>query len=90
MTTLPKTPLFEAISKHDPQSKAVIHCLSGRSFSYGSLLKDVAAARARLAKDAGKDTKAMQGERIAFLVENGYDYVGTQMICFYSVRRTAN
>jgi len=77
MTTLPKTPFFEAIEKHDPQSSAVIHSLSGRTFTYGSLLKDVAAAKDRLAKHAGKDAKDMRGERIAFLVENGYDYVVT-------------
>jgi malonyl-CoA/methylmalonyl-CoA synthetase len=73
---LPRTPLFEAIKSHDPESSAVIHSLSGRQFSYGSLLKDVAIAKQRLANDAGRDAEALQGERIAFLVENSYDYVG--------------
>jgi hypothetical protein len=78
LACLPRTPLFEAIKSHDPESSAVIHSLSGRQFSYGSLLKDVAAAKQRLADDAGRNTEALQGERIAFLVENSYDYVGAQ------------
>lgn len=74
--SLPRTPLFEAIKSHDPESSAVVHALSGRQFSYASLLKDVAIAKQRLANDAGRDAEALQGERIAFLVENSYDYVG--------------
>ena len=73
-STLPKLPVFEAIAGHDPQSTAVIHSVSGRRFTYGGLLKDVAEARDRLRQAAG-DTN-MDGERVAFLVENGYDYVG--------------
>jgi malonyl-CoA/methylmalonyl-CoA synthetase len=78
LASLPHTPLFEAIKSHDPESSAVIHSLSGRQFNYGSLLKDVAIAKQRLADDAGRDSEALQGERIAFLVENSYDYVGAQ------------
>jgi hypothetical protein len=76
LACLPRTPLFEAIKSHDPESSAVIHSLSGRQFSYESLLTDVAIAKQRLANDAGRDADALQGERIAFLVENSYDYVG--------------
>ncbi|KAK8122022.1 acetyl-CoA synthetase-like protein [Apiospora sp. TS-2023a] len=72
-STLPRLPLFEAISKHDPDSTAVVHCLSGRSFKYGELLPDVARTRDRLYEAAGKSD--IRGERIAFLVENSYDYV---------------
>lgn len=75
MGSLPRTPLFEAITSHDPKSVAVVHCLSGRSFTYGHLVKDVAATKERIAKDAGRDAKGIEGERIAFVVENGYDYV---------------
>jgi len=77
MASLPRTSLFEDISKHDPKNIAVVHSLSGRSFTYGSLLKDVAAAKERLAQSAGRHVNDMAGERIAFLVENSYDYVGT-------------
>ncbi|KAL8948792.1 MAG: hypothetical protein Q9222_005054 [Ikaeria aurantiellina] len=74
-STLPKLPIFEAIAKHDPQSTAVIHSASGRQFTYGQLLKDVHDARDKLRQSvAGKST---DGQRIAFLVENSYDYVVT-------------
>ena len=41
-------------------------------------MQDVAIAKEKLAEDAGKKVEALQGERIAFLVENSYDYVGAQ------------
>lgn len=70
-STLPKFPIFEAIASHDQKSTAVIHSVSGRSFTYGELLQDVAEAKAQLEQD-GK----IEGHRIAFLIENSYDYVG--------------
>lgn len=73
-STLPKLPVFEAIAGHDPKSTAVIHSTSGRRFTYGGLLKDVAEARDKLRQAAGETS--MDGQRVAFLVENGYDYVG--------------
>lgn len=72
--TLPKLPLFEAIASHDPKNTVVIHSASGRRFTYGGLLSDVARACDILRGDAGN--RSLVGERIAFLVENGYDYVG--------------
>ncbi|KAL1611359.1 hypothetical protein SLS59_000077 [Nothophoma quercina] len=74
-STLPRLPIFEAIKKHDPQSTAVIHSLSGRRFTYGELVNDVAAAKDKLQRNTGG--KSAEGERISFLVENGYDYVVT-------------
>ncbi|EFY99121.1 AMP-binding enzyme [Metarhizium robertsii] len=74
-TTLPRLPIFEAIVKHDPQSTAVIHSSSGRTFTYGELLGDIRKARERFYEASGK--KDLNGERIAFLVENSYDYVVT-------------
>lgn len=73
-STLPNLPIFAAIASHDPQSTAVIHSASGRRFSYGSLLKDVADNKDRLHKESGSSSIA--GQRIAFLIENSYDYVG--------------
>lgn len=73
-STLPKLPIFEAIASHDPRSTVVIHSRSGRQFTYGELLRDVADAKDTLLKETGKKTLA--GERIAFLVENSYDYIG--------------
>ncbi|KAK7416322.1 hypothetical protein QQX98_005266 [Neonectria punicea] len=75
LSTLPRLPLFEAVSRHDPDSTAVVHSLSGRTFKYGELLGDVRRAGDRLSDAAGR--KDLNGERIAFLVENSYDYVVT-------------
>lgn len=80
MAALQHSPFFEAIEKHDPTSTAVVHSLSGRSFSYGSLLRDVSLAKSRLLRDTQKDENNIAGERVAFMVENSYDYVGAQSI----------
>jgi malonyl-CoA/methylmalonyl-CoA synthetase len=72
LSTLPRLPLFEAVSKHDPDSKAVVHSISGRTFKYGELLGDVSRAKDRISEAAGQHD--LNGERIAFLVENSYDY----------------
>ncbi|KAI9793608.1 MAG: hypothetical protein M1835_007160 [Candelina submexicana] len=74
-STLPKLPIFEAIASHDPRSTAVIHSSSDRRFTYGQLLKDTTDAKDKLRKAAGSESIA--GERVAFLAENGYDYVVT-------------
>ncbi|KAI7689391.1 acetyl-CoA synthetase-like protein [Hortaea werneckii] len=84
MATLQRSAFLEAIQKHDPQSTAVVHSLSGRSFTYGSLLRDVSAAKDRLLSATGKNESSIVGERIAFLVENGYDYVVTLLSCLAS------
>lgn len=73
-STLPKLPVFQAIASHDPKSTAVIHCKSGRRFTYGQLLKDVALSRDKLRQSAAGST--LDGQRVAFLLENSYDYVG--------------
>lgn len=73
-STLPSSPIFESIARHDPKSPAIIHSASDRTFCYGSLLHDVAAAKDTLT--ALTNGKSLAGERIAFLAENGYDYVG--------------
>ncbi|KAK8170487.1 hypothetical protein BC567DRAFT_210280 [Phyllosticta citribraziliensis] len=75
VSTLPKLPVFQALATHDPSSTAVVHSLSGRSFTYGQLVHDVAQQKERLQQQA--NGKSLGGERIAFLVENGYDYVVT-------------
>ena len=76
-STLPRLPIFEAIASHDPKSSAVIHSISGRRFTYGDLLHDVWEAKERLHQLAGG--ASTEGERIAFLAENGYDYVGASL-----------
>ncbi|KZF24229.1 acetyl-CoA synthetase-like protein [Xylona heveae TC161] len=74
-STLPRLPILEAIANHDPKSTAVIHSLSGRTFTYGSLLNDIAEAKDRLLQASNRNS--IEGERVAFLVENGYDYIVT-------------
>ncbi|TQS39395.1 hypothetical protein Golomagni_00088 [Golovinomyces magnicellulatus] len=74
-STLPRIPIFEAISAHDPCSTAVIHSKSGRRFSYGQLLNDVAQEKKNLAGLLGADN--CYGQRIAFMIENSYDFVVT-------------
>ena len=73
-SSLPSTPIFEALNSHNPKTTAVVHSTSQRTFTYGSLLHDVAAAKAQLANIGGD--RALAGERVAFLAEHGYDYVG--------------
>ncbi|EMC94734.1 hypothetical protein BAUCODRAFT_578721 [Baudoinia panamericana UAMH 10762] len=84
MAGLQRSAFFEAIQRHDPEHTAVVHSLSGRAFKYGSLLPDVAAAKDRLLRATGKDESSIVGERIAFLVENSYDYVVTLLSCLAS------
>lgn len=52
----------------------VVHSASQRTFRYGELLGDVCRTRNRLLEEAGRSD--INGERVAFLVENSYDYVG--------------
>jgi acyl-CoA synthetase (AMP-forming)/AMP-acid ligase II len=77
LSTLPNTHIFRALQNHDPDSLAVIHSVSERSFTYGSLIGDVVRARDDLERKAAKAQGSLAGERVAFLAENSYDYVGT-------------
>lgn len=80
LATLPSLPIFRALQSHDPHSLAVIHGRSGREFSYGSLVADVLRAKRDLESSA--EGGKLAGERVAFLAENGYDYVGTVALVF--------
>ena len=74
MASTSRASFLQAIKGHDPQSTAIIHYPSGRRFSYGSLVADVFEEQKRLQEHAANGT--LSGERIAFLIENSYDYVG--------------
>jgi len=50
----------------------VVNHGSGTSFSYGTLLHDIACVKERLLRLHG----SIAGQRVALLVENGYDYIG--------------
>ncbi|PSK50418.1 hypothetical protein B9Z65_362 [Elsinoe australis] len=75
MSTLPRYPIFEALTKHDPEKTAVVHSVSGRSYSYGQLVGDISSKTKQIALDAGRSEGQLKGERVALLIENGYDYV---------------
>lgn len=77
-STLPKLGMLEAIASHPPESIAVAHYPSGREFTYNGLLHDIAEARYRLYETV--DRRPLEGERIAFMVENSYEYVGAHFI----------
>lgn len=79
MAPIQRSAFFEAIRKHDPESTAVVHSLSGRTFKYGGLLQDIAAAKEKLLRSTGKNEESIRGQRIAFMVENSYDYVGARL-----------
>jgi malonyl-CoA/methylmalonyl-CoA synthetase len=85
-STLPKLPLFQAITRHDPNSTAIVHYPSGRNFTYGELVHDVADATEQLKGKA--EGNSLPGQRIAFLVENGYDYVGARYFRHYRLDAT--
>ena len=78
VSTLPQLPIFKAIASHNPKTVAVVHSVSGRTFTYGQLLGDVAFAKDNLINLSGETS--LNGERVAFFLQNGYDYVGAQLI----------
>lgn len=57
----------------------MVHSGSGRRFTYGELLGDVCRARDQLREAKGGGQKDLDGERVAFLIENSYDYVGERV-----------
>ncbi|KAK0516410.1 hypothetical protein JMJ35_001013 [Cladonia borealis] len=82
-STFPDLPIFRAIASHDPHSTAIIHSRSARRFTYGELLKDVEDAKVKLYEQLKTASpESIGGQRVAFLVENGYDYVVTLLSIF--------
>lgn len=78
-STFPDLPIFRAIASHDPESTAIIHSRSNRRFTYGDLLRDVEDAKIKLYRQLKVTSPgSIGGQRVAFLVENGYDYVGAK------------
>jgi len=71
---LPRSDLFEALRHHDKASTAVVDSASGESITYASLLQDVSNFKHQLLHELDKDD--IFGERVASIVENGYNYVG--------------
>jgi acyl-CoA synthetase (AMP-forming)/AMP-acid ligase II len=76
-----RSAFFEALKAHDPQSTAIVHHDSKVAYTYASLLRDVARTKEQLLRLTGRDESTIAGKRIAFLVENGYDFVGMYWVC---------
>lgn len=74
---IPGSVLFEAIQRHDPTSTAIVDAASGTEYTYGALLRDVSCVKATLLSKLSRNV--LPGERIAFIVENGYNYVGKNL-----------
>ncbi|KAI4753507.1 acetyl-CoA synthetase-like protein [Aureobasidium sp. EXF-3400] len=71
----PRSVLFEALRAHDQGSIAIVDSASGKCVTYASLLKDVSSFKHQLLRDVGRDD--IFGERVAFIVENSYNYTVT-------------
>ncbi|KAK9449466.1 uncharacterized protein V1518DRAFT_437783 [Limtongia smithiae] len=70
-TTLPKTPVLAAIAGHPATKTAIIHNSSRKSFTYSSLLSDIARWRTVLSKLGG----GAKDKRLAIMGENSYEFV---------------
>ena len=73
------SPLLGAISAHRHDACAIVRSDSDKSFSYGKLYQDIADAKMRLRQDLFQGRKP-DGQRVAFMSDNGYDYVGAPSI----------
>jgi acyl-coenzyme A synthetase/AMP-(fatty) acid ligase len=78
MPVLPALPIFQQLVDHARNGRTAIIDYSvsasgDAEYSYTRLLTDVAKFRDELSDFLGK--KDLQGERVAFLVESGYNYV---------------
>lgn len=96
LATLPNLSLFRALKNHDQSSLAITHNPSFRTFTYENLVADVLQSQDRLRQSDGGGRDGLRGERVAFLAENSYDYVGTVLSClsyilhYISVEQVAN
>ncbi|KAJ3527322.1 hypothetical protein NM208_g9724 [Fusarium decemcellulare] len=75
--SLQRSAFLEAIQKHDPSSVAIVENGSSACFSYSSLLHSIAHAKKLLLLKTGTDARGISGQRVTFLVENGFDFVVT-------------
>ncbi|PYH94161.1 acetyl-CoA synthetase-like protein [Aspergillus ellipticus CBS 707.79] len=64
-------PLFQALHNHK-KSNFAVHDSGGLSFTYGNLVGDMLRMRERL---TASNPPHQPGQRVAFMAENGYDYV---------------
>ena len=80
MIALPALPIFKQLVKHAKSERIAIVDYSvsasgDAEYSYSRLLQDVTKFRDTLSSNLG--TKDLEGARVAFLAESGYNYVVT-------------
>ena len=73
----PRSVLFEALRAHDQGSIAIVDSASWKCVTYASLLKDISSFKHQLLRDVGRDD--VSDERVAFIVENSYNYTGQRL-----------
>ena len=76
---LQRSTFFEALRKHESSSTAIVNHGCDATYEYDQLLRDVAGTKDQLIQMKLGSGSSIAGQRIAFLVENGYDYVGTHI-----------
>jgi hypothetical protein len=81
---LPNTALFRALRSHDPSSRAIVRHKSQHRFTYGNLLHDVA-NRSEILAETANGRQHLVGQRVAFLADPGYDYVGIVFLFSYAL-----
>lgn len=79
-SNLPRNAIFSALISHDEQKIAIAHSPSHRKYTYGQLIRDVALGRLWL--DKKLEHIQTKSTCVAFLVDNGYDYVGARKLQF--------
>jgi malonyl-CoA/methylmalonyl-CoA synthetase len=77
--------LFEALRGHDQGSAAIADTAAGKHFTYASLMRDVSNFKRQLLRELGRND--ISGERVAFIVENGYNYVGQRLLIGQSITK---
>ena len=80
-SNLPKNALFSALINHDEHSIAIAHSASCQKHTYGQLVRDVAWGRGWLNNKI--EQMQIKSRCVAFLIDNGYEYVGAQNSSFF-------
>lgn len=87
-SNLPRNAIFNALIDHDEQKTAIAHSPSHRKHTYGQLIRDVGLGRLWL--DKKLEHIQTKTTCVAFLVDNGYEYVGARKLQFLISSNTAS
>ena len=85
-SALPNSPIFRALKKHDPSRPAISHAVSGKTFTYGDLLRDVLGFSRVLTERAGSDESRplLEGRQTGIMADNGYPFVGRPVVLSFA------